>query len=295
MAIKLITGTRPEQNVKSEDDGARLYGTISTGDRVLNVSESFGYEVISNNTVRIKAGEALIQGRHVRQTPGTYTDLTIDNGTQGQKRYDIIVLRYTKDNGTDIENAELAVIKGTPGATAKMPAITTGDVYTGCLLHEMPLYRVYLNGLNIVSVTQLFKTLGTLDKILDLVYPVGSIYMSVNSTNPVTLFGGTWEMLKDRFLLGAGNTYAAGGTGGERDHTLTVDEMPKHTHHGQGSGAGWASGHSGSISNAIMTPGTSSSTQLWFFDDTTTSSTGGNAAHNNMPPYLVVYMWKRTA
>ena len=65
---------------------------------------------------------------------------------------------------------------------------------------------------------------------LDNVYPVGSIYMSVNNTNPSTLFGGTWQQIQDRFLLAAGATYAAGATGGEATHTLTTDEMPAHSH-----------------------------------------------------------------
>ena len=65
---------------------------------------------------------------------------------------------------------------------------------------------------------------------LNAVYPVGSIYMSVNSTSPSSLFGGTWVQLKDRFLLGAGDTYSAGATGGAATHTLTAAEMPGHTH-----------------------------------------------------------------
>ena len=66
--------------------------------------------------------------------------------------------------------------------------------------------------------------------ILAAVYPVGSIYMSTNNTSPATLFGGTWEQLKDRFLLGAGDTYTAGNTGGAATHTLTTTEIPSHTH-----------------------------------------------------------------
>ena len=65
---------------------------------------------------------------------------------------------------------------------------------------------------------------------VDDIYPVGSIYMSVNATDPARLFGGTWERIKERFLLGAGDTHTAGSTGGEFEHKLTVDEMPKHTH-----------------------------------------------------------------
>lgn len=63
-------------------------------------------------------------------------------------------------------------------------------------------------------------------------YPVGSIYMSVNSTNPSNYFGGTWEQIKDRFLLACGSTYSNGSTGGETTHTLTVNEIPSHNHEG---------------------------------------------------------------
>lgn len=163
MAIKLITGLKTVEDIESQDDGARIYATISNGDRVINVGEKFGYQIISNNCVRIKSGEILMQGRHVRQVPGTYTDLTIDNGTQGQKRNDLIVLRYTKNSGTGVENAELAVIKGTSGSTGLDPTVTTGNIYTGCFTHEMPLYRVMLDGINISAVTCLFTELNSLE------------------------------------------------------------------------------------------------------------------------------------
>lgn len=126
--------------------------------------------------------------------------------------------------------------------------------------------------------------------LLSLIYPVGSIYMSVNSTNPQTFLGGTWEQIKDTFLLAAGTTYTAGSTGGEATHTLTVSEMPKHTH------------------NIKMGNDTSATTyrvaryidvkSAWWSgtgNDKMTEEVGGGAAHNNMPPYLTVYMWKRTA
>lgn len=115
-------------------------------------------------------------------------------------------------------------------------------------------------------------------------YPVGSIYMSVNSTSPATLFGGTWSRLEDRFLLGAGSVYDAGATGGEAEHTLTVDEMPSHRHTILASTQGTAFGSS------YINPsnGSGNSTDQ-------TELAGGGQAHNNMPPYLAVYMWKRTA
>lgn len=116
-------------------------------------------------------------------------------------------------------------------------------------------------------------------------YPVGSIYMSINNTSPATLFGGTWEQLKDRFLLSAGDTYSAGSTGGEASHQLTVQEMPSHNHLCKRVGTSFGSGNTGLVV----------ATQLFSSSDSTIQNTGGNQAHNNMPPYLTVYMWKRTA
>ena len=123
------------------------------------------------------------------------------------------------------------------------------------------------------------------DSFLQASYPVGSIYISAVSTNPNTLFGfGTWEQLKDTFLLAAGDTYSAGATGGEAEHTLTVDEMPSHSH-----GAyGWAGVVDGSGSYKTLGAEGSSNTY-------STRNIGGSQPHNNMPPYLAVYVWKRTA
>lgn len=119
-------------------------------------------------------------------------------------------------------------------------------------------------------------------------YPVGSIYMSVNGTSPASLFGGTWEQLKDRFLLAAGDTYSAGLTGGEATHTLTVDEMPKHSHNlpvdkYYGEAAPTEYDRINLTSGTVYNHGYAS------------NDTGANQPHNNMPPYLVVYCWKRVS
>lgn len=125
------------------------------------------------------------------------------------------------------------------------------------------------------------------ERMLD-IYPVGAVYISANSTSPASLFGGTWESIGGRFLLGADATYAAGITGGEATHMLTVNEMPRHNH---------ASGH-GYINVANGTDKQALANQYMSGDDYSGNSTnykGGDAAHNNMPPYLAVYMWKRVS
>lgn len=118
-------------------------------------------------------------------------------------------------------------------------------------------------------------------------YPVGSIYISANSTSPASLFGGTWEQIQDVFLLAAGSKYQFGSTGGEATHKLTVDEMPSHTH--------------SMISPAVNTRVDAGNGNYWpiLYDpnagnNSLMKAAGGSAAHNNMPPYLAVYVWVRT-
>ena len=119
------------------------------------------------------------------------------------------------------------------------------------------------------------------------IYPLGAIYMSVSSTSPATLFGGSWTQLKDRFLLAVGDTYkSAGLIGGEADHTLTVAEMPSHRH---GASDGQFHAYTGSNGSDTVSGGTN------FKSIQYTAYAGGGGAHNNMPPYLAVYMWKRIA
>lgn len=129
------------------------------------------------------------------------------------------------------------------------------------------------------------KTLVMRD-VLDAMYPVGSIYMSVNATNPSTIIGGTWERIaQGRTLIGQGTSdqdFEAGTEGGESTHTLTKDEMPKHN-------------HSYSLAKADAQAGGYDRYVCRDRDTTSTGYAGGDKAHNNLPPYLVVYIWKRTA
>lgn len=133
--------------------------------------------------------------------------------------------------------------------------------------------------------------------IIDIVYPVGSIYMSVNAADPSKLFSGTtWEKLEDRFLLGSSSTYTNGSTGGEATHALTAIEMPNHAHSIFAPNAG------GPTEGAAIGFPEVGDKQTWWAEASKTGVRGGGTgakdgeaqAHNNMPPYLVVNMWKRT-
>lgn len=131
-------------------------------------------------------------------------------------------------------------------------------------------------------------------------YPVGAIFMSVEATSPAYLFGGTWERIKDKFLLSAGSTYAAGSSGGAASVTLAVDQIPSHRH-GQRiapSGGGWAQpmlSFSYSTNTGVSVTGSTPTVSTANSEVTTTEFVGGGESHDNMPPYLTVYTWKRIA
>lgn len=136
--------------------------------------------------------------------------------------------------------------------------------------------------------------------LLDSIYPVGSIYMSVSDNSPQNFLGGNWERIEGRFLLGADSTYNAGSIGGAATHTLSVSEMPSHSHDvrvnsgvatgGRSTVARAGSGYVTSISDTVNVSSTSNTVA-----NIGTGKNGSGQAHNNMPPYLAVYIWKRTA
>lgn len=127
------------------------------------------------------------------------------------------------------------------------------------------------------------------EDLADFIYPVGSIYMSVNDTDPALLFGGSWERIKDRFLLSCGDVYEAGTTGGEAEHTLNVSEMPSHNH-----GIVTKFNSAAGSNDAVMLADESTGT-IYTYENGAgmIKYQGGSQPHNNMPPYLAVFMWIR--
>ena len=136
-------------------------------------------------------------------------------------------------------------------------------------------------------------------EIINAIYPVGSIYISVSSTSPETMFGGTWEQIKGRFLLACGDNgdgwnYSPGSIGGEPVHTLTVNEMPSHNHGITAKGVNSGASTSSKPGNYPIDIDQDKESN-WNVNTITIGYKGGSAAHNNMPPYLTVWVWKRVA
>lgn len=165
MALYPITVNTPPADlphIYAEDDAA-IYEAIAGKDCVYSVGSMMEASVQSNNLVRIADGVLNVGGHMARIKYGDYEDLTIDNGQTGYNRNDLIVARFSTTGSGGSDAYELAVIKGEAvTGTAVDPGYTSGDLYTGAALVEMPLYRVKIQGLSIVSVDKLFTVQPTL-------------------------------------------------------------------------------------------------------------------------------------
>lgn len=160
MSLHLVTGHKGTAHVTAEDHGALNAAIFGDVEAILETGRQMEASAITPNIVRIYDGDLIMQGRHIRIVADTYEDVAIENGTVDKNRNDLIVVRYTKEAETGIEGVAFAVIKGTEtSGTASDPAYTKGDILSeACLLHEMPLYRVCIEGINVVGVELLAPT-----------------------------------------------------------------------------------------------------------------------------------------
>lgn len=167
MSLNLITGYSGTSHITSASDGCTNAGLYGKEKYVLNIAEKFGAEIISNNLIRIKSGYAINQGRKIELAINDYEEVEIDNGLQGVKRCDLIVIHYEKNLTTGIETGSVKVIKGTSGDIYSDPAYTSGDIINGANEDDFLLYRVKINGLSIEAVEPLFTVTESLMTLLD--------------------------------------------------------------------------------------------------------------------------------
>jgi microcystin-dependent protein len=253
----------------------------------VNVTEKNGKKVL---TFGVPAGATPdITFRVATGEPGTQVEIQ-QSGTPEAPVVDLTIPRG--DTGA-VDGIDY--YSGNPAALGEASPGTANGLARGDHVHPMPtaadVGALAASGTATNSTKFNGNTWATM---LTTVYPVGSIYTSVNSTSPASLFGGTWEQLKDRFLLGAGSSYSNGATGGEKNHTLTVNEMPAHIHGLAFRGGAIADGGNSPFNEGNVF-GQGGKHNFNEYSGDVVASTGGSQPHNNMPPYLAVYMWKRVA
>ena len=243
MAIHLVTGHGGTPHVTAADYGSFNASLVGTGTYIMDIGEKFGIEVVSNNSVRIKNGDVLFQGRHIRITG--YEDLTVDNGTQGENRNDLIVLRYERNTATGVETATLRIAKGTAASSPVDPPINTGDIIGGDAVAEVALYRLPIAGITLGVPVLLIGEIGNFSGKADAIHTHTASDVGAAPTNhthgiadvsgivPVAQ-GGTGQatLAAARNAMGLGNTTGAlpvanGGTGATSLASITVGNATK--------------------------------------------------------------------
>ena len=187
--MDIITGYTGSPHVTAEQDRDVNIGIFGAESYVLRTGSQLKAEVSSNNEIKVRDGVIMHQGCAASIKKNTYDSLTIANGSQGMKRVDLIVARYSRDQNTKEESLVLKVIQGTPKESGPaVPGYTTGDIQAGDLIADMPLYQVTLNGLNITEVKKVFEVALGIDamkkEIAELNSKTSYKFDSLSWTNP---------------------------------------------------------------------------------------------------------------
>lgn len=203
--MNIITGYRGEPHVTSQQERSANIAVYGAGVHILKgVAEEMAATVVSANEVQIAAGMLVAEGCTAGIDDGMTESVSIDNGSQGMLRTDLIVARYTKDSGTGIEDMTLEVIKGTPAASSPAtPGYTAGVISDGDTLAEFPLYQVNINGISIDSVTQLVDVVSPHDSIKNLQDRIGYTVMGTVAT---TITGAIKELFNKIGTTAMGTT-----------------------------------------------------------------------------------------
>lgn len=185
--MKIITGATGEAHVTSNDDGEFNEAIWGDGLVVLNNGNKLSATIVDNNTIRIADGDLVFQGRHALIEPNLYENISIDTGTSGKNRRDLICVQYKLTNG--VESMNLVVKKGTATTgTPTDPSYTTGTIRTGAVLAEYPLYRVSISGINISSVTFMSRRIPYIIDVAKKRIEYGTTLPSVSGYNDGDIF-----------------------------------------------------------------------------------------------------------
>ena len=175
--MNIINGYRNNPHITSQQLRNTYIPIFGKDACILDVGSKMAVTVISANEVEVADGQLICEGCTAEIAHGTTESLTIDNGTQGEQRIDLIVARYTKNSGTGVEDMQLAVVKGTPAATnPAVPSYNTGTIADGDSPVDFPIYRVNIDGISITSVDALVGTVNISDAIGDLADRVEVLY-----------------------------------------------------------------------------------------------------------------------
>lgn len=171
--ITLNTPPEEEAHIIAEDDAA-IYQSIFGEDGVFTIGDRMKATVINNNQVRVSNGVICVGGHIARTVYGDYSDMTIENGEISKNRNDIITAVFSTTGEKGIDKFKIEVKKGTPGVVAEDPELTKENLYEGGKLRELPLWRVKLEGINIIGVEQMFKIIHKIPDLEEMIESLNS-------------------------------------------------------------------------------------------------------------------------
>ena len=188
--MELVTGRKGVAHITSQQDRMKHQGMFGDGAYILKTGQMLEPQVQTSNEIRIRDGALMVQGALSCVKTNSYDAVTIQNGTQGMKRIDLICWQYTYDAEQDVESAEWVVIQGTPAESdPQQPSYTDGDIQQGDSPVQVPVFAVELDGINVTGVTTLLPTAPTLEelnsKILE--YNISSESVLINSNERADL------------------------------------------------------------------------------------------------------------
>lgn len=231
--MDISTAHKGKPHISAEMWAELNRGITGNESYVMEGGQKFKSELVSNNLLKIYDGSGMMQGRHVFIPVGQSDELTIENGNQGMKRIDLVVVRYTKNENAKIEDTETIVIKGTPSESNPVaPAHIEGDIRAGDMKADWPLYEVELDGISVVEVRPLFKVLMNMSKLTECLkdYIIEQGKQLIPNTNRYNYYEKyasgklvQWGVASYSYTDGFGRiTYPIPFTGNKEDYMLFV-------------------------------------------------------------------------
>jgi hypothetical protein len=204
--ITLNTPPEEEAHIIAEDDAA-IYQSIFGEDGVFTIGDRMKATVINNNQVRVSNGVICVGGHIARTVYGDYSDMTIENGEISKNRNDIITAVFSTTGEKGIDKFKIEVKKGTPGVVAEDPELTKENLYEGGKLRELPLWRVKLEGINIIGVEQMFKIIHKIPDLEEMIESLNGNKIDGNIPQPGVIILGQYAI-----QWGSGSTKSTNAT-----------------------------------------------------------------------------------
>lgn len=186
--MELVTGRKGSPHITSQQDRQKNQGTWGEDAYIMKTGNMLEPQVQSSNEIHIMDGALMFQGALFAVKVGTYDVVTINNGSQGMLRKDLIVARYTYDVAQNVESAEWVVIQGEPAeSNPVLPTPTSGDIQTGSTTVDCPVFAVNLDGINVTGVDIIPEYADTIPELMEAVAELNSkkpVFLSSSTVNP---------------------------------------------------------------------------------------------------------------